>query len=174
MMQTIFLKEEECYCPLDKFYANVAKHLGYDVPYDDEKHKFDCRKICITPSVYQKIKECYKQRFNDSELTVAMLFLACGPKMTVNEFPDKKYIAEVEDETTDIVFTIKSTNQCYRATMARLNMFTKNSSEPPEQMTIVFRDTAEIDRMIDLLQNVKKMAIGQIDGYELKKGSQDD
>lgn len=38
------------------------------------------------------------------------------------------------DETTDIVFTIKSTNQCYRATMA----------------------------------------IGQIDGYELKKGSQDD
>lgn len=35
MMQTIFLKEEECYCPLDKFYANVAKHLGYDVPYDD-------------------------------------------------------------------------------------------------------------------------------------------
>lgn len=54
-------------------------------------------KICITPSVYQKIKECYKQRFNDSELTVAMLFLACGPKMTVNEFPDKKYIAEVED-----------------------------------------------------------------------------
>lgn len=21
----------------------------------------------------------------------------CGPKMTVNEFPDKKYIAEVED-----------------------------------------------------------------------------
>lgn len=23
------------------------------------------------------------------------------------------------DETTDIVFTIKSTNQCYRATMAR-------------------------------------------------------
>lgn len=97
MMQTIFLKEEECYCPLDKFYANVAKHLGYDVPYDDEKHKFDCRKICITPSVYQKIKECYKQRFNDSELTVAMLFLACGPKMTVNEFPDKKYIAEVED-----------------------------------------------------------------------------
>lgn len=78
------------------------------------------------------------------------------------------------DETTDIVFTIKSTNQCYRATMARLNMFTKNSSEPPEQMAIVFRDTAEIDRMIDLLQNVKKMAIGQIDGYELKKGSQDD
>ena len=55
------------------------------------------------------------------------------------------------DETTDIVFTIKSTNQCYRATMARLNMFTKNSSEPPEQM-----------------------AIGHIDGYELKKGSQDD
>lgn len=53
-----------------EFYANVAKHLGYDVPYDDEKHKFDCRKICITPSVYQKIKECYKQRFNDSELTV--------------------------------------------------------------------------------------------------------
>ena len=112
-----------------------------------------------------------------------MLFLACGPKMTVNEFPDKKYIAEVEDgfvveemadETTDIVFTIKSTNQCYRATMARLNMFTKNSSEPPEQMAIVFRDTAEIDRMIDLLQNVKKMAIGQIDVYELKKGSQDD
>ena len=45
----------------------------------------------------QKIKEFYKQRFNDSELTVAMLFLACGPKMTVNEFPDKKYIAEVED-----------------------------------------------------------------------------
>lgn len=89
-MQTIFLKEEECYCPLDKFYANVAKHLGYDVPYDDEKHKFDCRKICITPSVYQKIKEYYKQIFNDSELTVAMLFLACGPKMTVNEFHDKK------------------------------------------------------------------------------------
>lgn len=96
-MQTIFLKEEECYCPLDKFYANVAKNLGYDIPYDDEKHTFDCRKICITPSVYQKIKECYKQRFNDSESTVAMLFLACGPKMTVNEFPDKKYIAEVED-----------------------------------------------------------------------------
>ena len=40
------------------------------------------------------------------------------------------------DETTDIVFTIKSTNQCYRATMARLNMFTKNPSEPPEQMAI--------------------------------------
>ena len=55
------------------------------------------------------------------------------------------------DETTDITFIIKSTLQCYRATMARLNMFT-----------------------IDLLQNVKKMAIGQIDGYELKKGSQDD
>ena len=88
-MQTIFLKEEECYCPLDKFYANVAKYLGYDIPYDDEKHTFDCRKICITPSV--------QQMFNDSELTVAMLFLACGPKMTVNEFPDKKYIAEVED-----------------------------------------------------------------------------
>lgn len=96
-MQTIFLKEEECYCQLDKFYANVAKHLGYDAPYGDEKHTFDCRKICITPSAYQKIKEFYKQRFNDSELTVAMLFLACGPKMTVNEFPDKKYIAEVED-----------------------------------------------------------------------------
>lgn len=30
-MQTIFLKEEECYCPLDKFYANVAKYLGYDI-----------------------------------------------------------------------------------------------------------------------------------------------
>ena len=56
-MQTIFLKEEECYCQLDKFYANVAKHLGYDVPYGDEKHTFDCRKICITPSAYQKIKE---------------------------------------------------------------------------------------------------------------------
>lgn len=27
------------------------------------------------------------------------------------------------DETTDITFIIKSTNQCYRATMARLNMF---------------------------------------------------
>lgn len=78
------------------------------------------------------------------------------------------------DETTDITFIIKSTLQCYRATMARLNMFTKNPSEPPEQMAIVFQDTAEIDRMIDLLQNVKKMAIGQIDGYELKKGSQDD
>ena len=63
-MQTIFLKEEECYCPLDKFYANVAKHLGYDVPYDDEKHTFDCRKICITPSAYQKIKEFYKQIMN--------------------------------------------------------------------------------------------------------------
>ena len=78
------------------------------------------------------------------------------------------------DETTDIAFIIKSTNQCYRATMARLNMFTKNSSEPPEQMAIVFRDTAEIDRMIDLLQNVKKMATGQIDGYELKKGDPND
>ena len=78
------------------------------------------------------------------------------------------------DETTDIVFTIKSTNQCYRATMARLNMFTKNPSKPPEQMAIVFRDTAEIDRMIDLLQNVKKMATGQIDGYELKKGDPND
>lgn len=114
--------------------------------------------------------------------------------MTVNEFPDKKYIAEVEDgfileeiedeikirgnnnadETTDITFIIKSTKQCYRATMARLNMFTKNPSEPPEQMAIIFRDTAEIDRMIDLLQNVKKMATGQLDGYELKKGDPND
>lgn len=41
-------------------------------------------------------------------------------------------------------------------------------------MAIVFRDTAEIDRMIDLLQNVKKMATGQIDGYELKKGDPND
>ena len=75
------------------------------------------------------------------------------------------------DETTDITFTIKSTNQCYRAIMARLNMFTKN---PSEQMAIIFRDTAEIDRMIDLLQNVKKMATEQIDGYELKKGGPND
>ena len=77
-------------------------------------------------------------------------------------------------ETTDIVFTIKSTNQCYHATMARLKMFTENPSEPPEQMAIIFRDTVEIDRMIDLLQNVKKMATGQIDGYELKKGDPND
>ena len=119
-------------------------------------------------------------KVNDSGLTVAMLFLACGPKMTVNEFHDKKIycgswrwircggnrrwklkFVEIKnaDETTDITFIIKSTLQCYRATMARLNMFTKNPSEPPEQMAIVFRDTAEIDRMIDLLQNVKKMAI---------------
>ena len=28
------------------------------------------------------------------------------------------------DETTDITFIIKSTLQCYRATMARPNMFT--------------------------------------------------
>lgn len=47
------------------------------------------------------------------------------------------------DETTDIVFTIKSTNQCYRATMARLNMFTKNPSEPPEQMAIVLMGKGE-------------------------------
>ena len=26
-MQTIFLKEEECYCPLDKFYANVLQNV---------------------------------------------------------------------------------------------------------------------------------------------------
>ena len=97
MIQPVFLTEKECYCELDQFYANVSKHLGYDIPPDDEKHTFDCRKICITPSVYQKIKEYYKQFFNDSELTVAMSFLACGPKMTVDEFPDKKYIAEVED-----------------------------------------------------------------------------
>lgn len=97
MMQPVFLTEEECYCELDQFYANVSKHLGYDIPYDDEKHKFDCRKICITRSAYQKIKDYYKQNFNDSELTVAMLFLACGPKITVNEFPNKHYIAEIED-----------------------------------------------------------------------------
>lgn len=132
--------------------------------------------------------------FNDSELTVAMLFLACGPKMTVNEFPDKNILRKLKmdslwrkwkmkikirgnknaDETTDITFIIKSTLQCYRATMARLNMFTKNPSEPPEQMAIIFRDTAEIDRMIDLLQNVKKMATERIDGYELKKGDPND
>lgn len=34
-MQTIFLKEEECYCPLDKFYANVAKYLGYELKKGD-------------------------------------------------------------------------------------------------------------------------------------------
>lgn len=43
------------------------------------------------------------------------------------------------DETTDITFIIKSTKQCYRATMARLNMFTKNPSEPPEQMAMAKR-----------------------------------
>ena len=78
------------------------------------------------------------------------------------------------DETTDITFTITSTNRCYRATMARLNMFTQDPSEPPEQMVIVFRDTAEIDRMIDLLQNVEKMELGQIVQYELKKGGSND
>ena len=42
------------------------------------------------------------------------------------------------DETTDIVFTIKSTNQCYRATMARLNMFTKNSSDHQNKWQLFF------------------------------------
>lgn len=75
-MQTIFLKEEECYCQLDKFYANVAKHLGYDVPYGDEKHTFDCRKICITPSAYQKIKEIFRRECT-SLLFYAKMSLHC-------------------------------------------------------------------------------------------------
>lgn len=97
MMQPIFLTEEECYCPLDQFYTNVAKHLGYDIPYDDKKHKFDCRKICITPSVFSKIKEWHIREEGFLASTFVMMFAMIGPKMTVNEFPDKKYIAEVED-----------------------------------------------------------------------------
>lgn len=98
MMQPIFLTEEECYCELDQFYANVAKHLGYDnISPENDTYKFNCTKICITPSIFEKIKECYMRKNHDTACFVAMLFVMIGPKMTVNEFPNKRYIAEVED-----------------------------------------------------------------------------
>ena len=97
MITSIFLSEQECYCEIDQFYTNVAKHLGYDIPYDDDIHKFNCTKICITPSIFSKIKEYYMREHNDNECFVTLLFAAAGPKMTVNEFPNNHYIAEVEN-----------------------------------------------------------------------------
>lgn len=98
MITTVYLTEKECYCELDEFYTNVAKHLGYDdIPPEDDVHKFDCIKICITPSIFSKIKECYMKENQDSACLVVMLFALAGPKMTVNELPDKRYIAEVAD-----------------------------------------------------------------------------
>lgn len=97
MPTPILLTEEECYCELDEFYARVAQHLGYDISYNDEKHKFDCRKIRITPSVFSKIKQYYMKENGDLATTVALLFVVCGPKASVLEFPDHRYIAEVDD-----------------------------------------------------------------------------
>lgn len=98
MTKATFLTEEECYCALDEFYARVAEKIGYGyVSEDDASCKFDCRKICVTPSVYEKIKSYYMSEMGISNLFVATIFAVCGPKMTVQEFPNKKYIAEVED-----------------------------------------------------------------------------
>lgn len=97
-MIPIFLTEEECYCELDEFYARIAEKMGYEyISENDTHYGFDCRKICITPSVYEKIKSYYTTENNDSSLTVAMIFLACGPKVTVKELSNKKYIAEIEE-----------------------------------------------------------------------------
>lgn len=78
------------------------------------------------------------------------------------------------DETTIVDFNVRSVKQQYHAVMATPKMFTNNSPEEQEQLVIDFRDTAEIDRMINLLQDVKKMATGEIDGYVLKRGGPND
>ena len=77
------------------------------------------------------------------------------------------------DETTGIIFNITSLNQHCHATMATPKIFTDNSPDMQEQLVIDFRDTAEIDRMISLLQDVKKVATGQFKEYVLRRGQDD-
>ena len=88
----ILLSKEDCYCGLVDFYKNVAIKDGASRLFCLTAC-FDCRKICVTPSVQHEICAFYKDVLKASDTEIAMLFACVGPKANLES---ADYAAEIE------------------------------------------------------------------------------
>lgn len=92
-MQRIILTEEDCQCYILDFYKNVAEKAGIEIK---KNTCFDCRKICVTPSVCEALLDYYVG--NDiSEYSFSTFWLLYGPKANLEEDKKALYVAEIED-----------------------------------------------------------------------------
>ena len=86
----IMLTEEECYTEIINLYDTVAKKLGFK---NVESLEYDCRKICVSKNVYEKINAYYKDQGMDAQ-SFAMRWVSFGPKANLE---DKDCVVEIED-----------------------------------------------------------------------------
>lgn len=80
MLKRYSLSQSDCECGLGEFYENAAKRLGVKIT---EKTQYDCRKICVTKLVQDRIwKHYYDEGHSNAEIGV--LFLHLGPKANLD------------------------------------------------------------------------------------------
>lgn len=85
------LREEECYSSIEQFYYLVATKLGYK----PDEVTYDCRKICVTKPVMDKIFAFYMEERKLSKGVISQGWLGFGPKANL---PGEDYAAEVEKD----------------------------------------------------------------------------
>lgn len=91
MKNRFSIPEEKCEDSLANFYESVAICFNYIVT---EKTRFDCRNICVTPSVMKKLWNFYSaQNLNNEQ--IATIMLQFGPKASLE---GSDYEVEIEDD----------------------------------------------------------------------------
>lgn len=94
-MITIVVSKEDCYLSLPDFYEMLAGKVQSCT--GGSRPTIDCRKIRITKSVYDELKQCLKETYNMTHLEITSLFLIYGPKPDLPEQENTPYIATWEE-----------------------------------------------------------------------------
>lgn len=86
----IILSEEDCARNISGLYDSIAKQLGYE---NISSLQYDCRKVSVSKSIFDKIHEYYKAH-HISEEGFAKNWCCFGPKA---DLPDEGFVVEIQN-----------------------------------------------------------------------------
>lgn len=91
MKKGYLIDKSKCDCNVKEFFDNAAKIMGVTVT---DKTRYDCRKICVSKLVLDRIWQHYSKRRGYRNYEITSLLLQYGPKATLKR---DAYCFEVED-----------------------------------------------------------------------------